>query len=456
MLLYIKKLFFLLDKNKIIYCHWKSNEHLEDALAGKTDLDVLVDKNQKKECSKILKDFNFKQVFSPSFSSYPFIEDWIGFDNKSGKLIHLHLHYRLLTGKKLVKEQFLPWEKKVLSTVIFDKKNEVYIIDPHIELVILIIRIGIKTNLIQLLKGKYLPKNISNEIEYLKQRTQKDKVYELCIEFFNKKEAKKIIKLIYKNKLSFINILQLKLFIYRNLSKYRRFNLLKANTIYFFNAFRIRLIKLLNKLGASFQVKKTIKPKGVVIAVIGADGSGKSTIVGELEKWLSWKIDTKKMYLGQKKSFFFRLLRIASINLRNVLSARNKYKKVLLAYKIRKRGGVVVTDRYPQNQFRGINDGPLVDISQKSGFLEKICFQYEDKIFNLIKNNYYPDVVIKLSVSPDVALKRKDNKNPEIVKEKVSVVENLIFEKSRVLKIDASKDIESVLLEIKEKIWGNI
>ena len=35
-------LFNALDTGGVLYCHWKSNEHLIEGLIGKTDLDILV------------------------------------------------------------------------------------------------------------------------------------------------------------------------------------------------------------------------------------------------------------------------------------------------------------------------------------------------------------------------------------------------------------------------------
>ena len=39
----ISKLLDALEENNILYCHWKSNEHLAVSMAGDTDLDVLFD-----------------------------------------------------------------------------------------------------------------------------------------------------------------------------------------------------------------------------------------------------------------------------------------------------------------------------------------------------------------------------------------------------------------------------
>jgi ABC-type lipoprotein export system ATPase subunit len=40
---------------------------------------------------------------------------------------------------------------------------------------------------------------------------------------------------------------------------------------------------------------------GLTIAVIGADGSGKSTIVNELRNWLSWRLTVHTYYMGSQR-----------------------------------------------------------------------------------------------------------------------------------------------------------
>ena len=43
-------LFASLNEEKVRYCHWKSNEHLLEGLAGQTDLDVLGKKQSSASC----------------------------------------------------------------------------------------------------------------------------------------------------------------------------------------------------------------------------------------------------------------------------------------------------------------------------------------------------------------------------------------------------------------------
>ena len=102
-----KELFTAWNEANLLYCHWKSNEHLLAGLEGETDLDVLLSCNNKEAGEEVLRRLEFLQCKSQFGSRYPDVDDWIGFDKDTGRLIHVHLHYGLVTGHKGMKEYSL-------------------------------------------------------------------------------------------------------------------------------------------------------------------------------------------------------------------------------------------------------------------------------------------------------------------------------------------------------------
>ena len=108
-MLEICKKLFLEWNNSVNYCHWKSNEHLGAGLDGLTDLDILMESNNREKGVQILRDLNFIQCNSQYGSRYPYVEDWIGFDMETGSLVHIHLHFMMVTGHRGLKEYNLPW-----------------------------------------------------------------------------------------------------------------------------------------------------------------------------------------------------------------------------------------------------------------------------------------------------------------------------------------------------------
>ena len=54
MLQSIDRMLRAFDEKGVVYCHWKSNEHLAEALKGDTDLDVLFLPEQRSLLDKVL------------------------------------------------------------------------------------------------------------------------------------------------------------------------------------------------------------------------------------------------------------------------------------------------------------------------------------------------------------------------------------------------------------------
>ena len=127
---------------------------------------------------------------------------------------------------------------------------------------------------------------------------------------------------------------------------------------------------------------------GLVVVVIGPDGSGKSSIVADLRRWFSPKFDTMAVYFGSGDGPSS-LLRWPMKALRDrvpddrgrtaapgehgggrrpgwakvlwaLALAREKRRRLQRAFDARHRGMLVICDRYPQAQRPGINDGPLL------------------------------------------------------------------------------------------------
>ncbi|HEX7109887.1 MAG TPA: hypothetical protein VF224_11670, partial [Aestuariivirga sp.] len=106
-----------LRRNGVRFAHWKSNFHLVEALAGETDLDLLIDAKDTAAFRASMKEVRARRIISQPWASYPSVEDWLVFDGTTGSMLHLHVHYALVTGLKRVKQLHLPWTQTVLSNL---------------------------------------------------------------------------------------------------------------------------------------------------------------------------------------------------------------------------------------------------------------------------------------------------------------------------------------------------
>ena len=168
-----------LHNNSISYCHWKSIEHLAAAIAGDTDLDILVDINDKSKVEGIFNDIGFKLYKAPWFKSYDAICDYIGIDHLNNKIIHVHTHYKLILGESGIKNHHLKHEKNILHNRIYDKKFKTYIITPEYEMFLLLVRIGLKFGTNKLWNTKSSDSEVKNfivEFLWLKKKVVKTDV----------------------------------------------------------------------------------------------------------------------------------------------------------------------------------------------------------------------------------------------------------------------------------------
>ena len=233
--------------------------------------------------------------------------------------------------------------------------------------------------------------------------------------------------------------------------------------------------------------------RGIIIAFVGCDGSGKSTVARNIFEWLSWKNDVELLYMGsgdgevglftslkQRLNTFFRRKRahsgffIKSIKKENKLRktinylistffnfalALERQRKVQNASKCMANGKIVLTDRYPQNEFETIFDGPQIamrdDIHSKINFLITFLKNAEKKIYNKFKESS-PDLVIKLHVPFEVSRIRKPDENAINIKRKIDITKNIQYNGAKIINIDASQPLEKVIKSVKAAVWSNL
>ncbi|WP_366924312.1 hypothetical protein MFMK1_001277 [Metallumcola ferriviriculae] len=473
----------LLEKNNINYCYWKCSRDFSSALAGAKDIDMLVDKNQASECEQILLNLGFKRVISQSWARFPGIEDWLAVDEVSGKLIHVHLHYQLLSGLKFVKEQVIPWEKIILETVVKDTSSGVALVDPNLELILLAVRIGGETTLFFYLSRMFqktkLPKKFSGQRNYLLGRINEAELHRWGERLFSSQNGPQIISLISKPNLKLCSIIRLRILIAREMSRYRRHRKVPAIIIQMLCYFYVILLKLRHKIFKIPVPKKRFHNSGFIIAVIGCDGSGKSTITTELARWFSSKLEVKKLYLGSGDGLgpLFRGLKIlvrrfkgikrdgvktkkisktdTSISLPAYLwkayIASMRYRKIIKA-KMAGCSAVVITDRYPQKQFNGIYDGPSLQDRKGLPVIYQFLAKYEQVKYKQM-DQLPPDILIKLHLTPETAVSRKPDHTLSEVKAKAVITPQIYYPGTRIINIDASEPLEMVVKKVKTRVW---
>lgn len=219
---------------------------------------------------------------------------------------------------------------------------------------------------------------------------------------------------------------------------------------------------------------QSIKPP--LIAVIGSDGSGKTTVCEHLVICLQKYGTTEKVHLGKQAGNVGRAvvkLPLMGNSLGNVIE-RNKVKTAkklpgvvpalvimffvarrLLRFRhmltCRRQGLIVLADRYPQIQIPGAYDGTVFPANTEGSRFVSWLAEQERLAFYWMAS-HKPDLVIKLNVDLDVACARKPDHRREALARKIAITPQLTFGGAPLVDIDANQPLDEVLADAEKAI----
>lgn len=477
----------MFEHENIEYCHWKSNEHLEQALNGETDLDILFSPRQRSEVEMVLNRCKLKRFRSVPLMHYNAVEDFIGFDKETARIWHLHLHYRLTLGEKHLKGYTLPWTEYILENRVLDEKFCIYRSHHEDELFLLILRIALKLRWRDY--NKQIGSSDKKEIEWLKKQVDYEKIAEITRHLLDEDcsiEYKNLLKSKLRNKRDLFKLQRMLRLKMRN---YTSHNLLSSYLKRSIREWFWIAGAVTRKFGLNItSPNRRISPAGgAVVAILGCDGAGKSTTLAYLRKEFGKKIDVINIYMGSgdgkssilrspmlfvakrvggkglgqsirgeaenksKISFKIKLYNFAKL-LWAIALAIEKKRKLSRVTKARNKGILVLADRYPQVEVYGYNDGPLLSnyLIGKSRLLSNIA-KWEIAVYREAYRNP-PDLVIKLIVPTELAVKRKPEMTYAEINKKKDAVRRVSLSSNSV-EIDTNQDKALSFGKIMEEIW---
>lgn len=486
MLKSIKNMLDAFEEHQINYCHWKSNEHLKDALEGNTDLDVLFDPVQRVELEKVLDGCGLKRFRSTALMQYNAIEDFIGYDKDTAKIWHLHTHYRMTLGEKHLKGYTVnPWGKLILDNRRKDEQG-IYCSACEDELVLLMVRMAMKLRWRDNMRR--IGKDDRVEMTWLLERIEKLSIGDRAKLFVGENAASEIVYLINENKLTKKSQLKkLRKLLLKVLKFYTGYSSIGSRWIRHKREWFWLVGGIKRRMGInSYVASRRVSPNGGnVITFLGCDGAGKSTTLAYVKKELNKKLDVCTIYFGsgdgnssllrkpmrmvakkvggkgvghavekeylekKKVSLKSRLYSLAKI-IWAISLANEKKIKIRQQTKARNNGLIVLTDRYPQTYYAGCSDGPLLSKYEGKGLFGKIA-AWEHRIYESAAMNP-PDLTVKLIVPTEVAIERKPEMTAEEIETKKSIVMGLKLSENTLIE-DTSRPFEETRAEILEAIW---
>lgn len=477
-----------LNTHGIRYCHWKSNLSLSQSLAGQSDVDLLVHREDATMFRTFLSQLCFRPAANKDGESFPSVEHYFALDEESGVLVHIHAYFRVITGDSLSKNYRFPIEEMLLQNTRME--GAIPVLAKSAELIVFTLRIMLKhTSLVELaLLGRYW-KTVKQEALWLLEAGSMDETLNLVNYWLPSLDPDLFSDCVAALKapapLSHRILLGLRL--RSQLRGYARHSAIRS----WLTGVRKFAGMVLRRLMKSH---KELSPGsgGAVIAFVGPEATGKSTLIAAMSQWLGEHFAVEHIHAGKPKSTPLTLLpNLLVPTLRSLfpgsrstrLEAQYLYdepsekrrpsfplifaiRSALLAYDRRwllsraysqaANGTIVLCDRYPSSQI-GAPDGPqlsqLATPANHSSLRHRLA-RLEARLYRQIPP---PDLVVYLSAPLEVALSRnasRGKKEPEdYVRRRHARSSSLEFEKTPVYKINTNQPFDQTVLEVKKAIW---
>ena len=489
------------DRDRIRYCHWKSVWALERSLAGDTDLDLLVDRRQSRETQETLHRCGFKRFLATEAAGYPGVEDYLGIDVEAGRIVHCHVHYRLIFGQPNIKSYRLPWEERLLKSRQFDAGTNVYVPEPDLEMLVLLVRFAIKLRLHNaagyLVGQNWLASGLVPEYLWLRHRVNPDASARMCRELLGDEAAALYLALLH-SPLTLWRLIRFRRVVTRRLGLFRRPGLVaRAFQRWHREAVALQAALGQKRLRTTRPLRRIVPTGGVLIAFMGPDGSGKSTLARAAASLLAQKLDVLLIYFGSgqgpgsllrwpldlARAAAARLgwlpagqgLRPTGDQLDGTLRPRpglllsfalivwaltlalEKRRKLQTAWRARDAGIVVFADRYPQARVLGFNDGPLLGhFAHHRNALLRWLARLEAAPY-LAADRYPPELVVKLHVAPNTAVQRKPDTTVREVERRLAALGKLVYPfPTEVVDVDADRPLGVVRRDLYQIVWDQV
>jgi len=481
----VRRLCETLNKEGIVYCHWKSTAALDRSARGDNDLDLLVSRSDALRFTEILCQHGFKETFGPTELQLPGVLNYYGYDQPADRFVHVHAHYQLVMGQDMTKNIHLPLEQAYLASAV--QRGLFKVPAPEFEFILLVIRMVLKHSTWDTtLSGQgTLSPSEKQEVSYLQamsDRAQIDYLLKQHLPFVDLMLFDDCLRSIQPgcpiwNRIKTANKLQNRLKINGRRSQIPDLFLKQWHRLVL--GMRRRVLRRIPKIH--------LASGGAIIAIVGGDGAGKSTAVDELYAWLSKKFKVSKVHMG-KPPWSLTTITIRGILkigrsmglypfmrtpleytldpnsiifpgypwlIREVCTARDRYLTYIKARRYASNGGIVICDRFPLSQVK-LMDGPQVgrmsSAVKKNGLI---------KFLTRLESTYYqqimlPELLIVLRLDPETAVIRKSDEAEVSVRARSAEIWGLDWRGTPAYVIDTNCTKEEVFSSLKTLLWEQL
>jgi thymidylate kinase len=456
-----------LHTRSISYCQWKGMWKL----GTDGDIDLLVDRDAIPRFRSLIQELGFTSVLPSGVRQIPGVESYLGYDPLVAHPVHLHVHYHLVVGDYWRTTYRLPIEKALLEN---SQAGELFRVPaPAFQLLVYVLRMMLR------LRGWPLPLSrarwlggIQGQLDYLEGRCDREPLAAVLGQH--------------------LPIVDLGLFdrclqalrwqtdpaesaaVRRGLHRRLRAHSNRPSIGAFVSACGEKLLPLCRPLLSDGRMRPS--RGGLVVALVGADGAGKSTCARELCDWLGGHLPTLHAHLGRPprslltlivggalkvEQFWYRRLdrnppvRSYIALLRHLCTARDRYRLYCQLRQYAVAGGVVISERYPIPQNRPLVGPCIPELlgTEPPSYVARTLRDLESRYYNSMLP---PDTLFVLQLHPELAVARKTDEPADYVRARAKVVWETDWSSSPAQIIDASRPLADVVLDLKTRLWATL
>ncbi|WP_294907411.1 hypothetical protein [Tatumella sp. UBA2305] len=217
-----------------------------------------------------------------------------------------------------------------------------------------------------------------------------------------------------------------------------------------------------------------------LIAVVGSDGTGKSTLTNDIVKRLQQQQPTERRYLGLisgEDGDKIKKLPVIGVWLERRLAAKSdktqrmsnqgpalwaavimygfslwRASNLRKAVRLAQSGVLVISDRYPQAEISGFYyDGPGIGVERVTGWLKTRLAEKERELYREMAR-IRPELILRLDIDVDTALSRKPDHSYEELKDKISQMVRIEYNGAKIAELDARAAYDQVLSQALQAI----
>jgi thymidylate kinase len=427
----LRKILIEFDVCKLSWCCWKGLHKIPLAFDGLADIDLYVPMRECEKPEKILMENDWFEL-QPAIS-FEGISHWYKWDKKAKSFFHIHLYRVMRTGVTYSKS-FVLDDTAILSSLERD------------------------------CHGVWVPSNeVSQSLHFLRINLKSRGV--LAKLFFIRESDK------HKKEFEYLASVE-------GIDLEGSLRIFKPKEVYA-HSFALNGIRIAKRLLQKIRLSnKRLIPAGVLVSLVGSDGSGKSTLIPKLQNALDKVVNNVNYSFGRPK---FNAITIPFWLLRNALPyarvvfGKGKIQKtrnvgepnktsfleacyhIGLAYerkivmkkalKAKSYGFVVLMDRCPTMQLNQM-DGPKII---GSGVFISCLAEYEKSLYQKLPK---VDLAIRLELNLEDAVKRNE-KRIKAFKESEQGIENRFY-KFQSYQPNASKEICIDATASKQQVFNDV